>query len=149
MRTLRTPEERFVGLPDFAYQPRYCEVDDDEGGTLRMAWIEDGPQGADPVLMLHGEPSWSFLYRRMIPILVAAGHRVVCPDLVGFGRSDKPARREGTREGRWVLLDYVDIVVHIQHEDERNFYALDRLWRDCPLVEVALDDVDPDPSEPS
>ena len=61
----------------------------------------------------------------------------------------KPARREGTREGRWVLLDYVDIVVHIQHEDERNFYALDRLWRDCPLVEVALDDVDPDPSEPS
>ena len=56
----------------------------------------------------------------------------------------KPARREGTREGRWVLLDYVDIVVHIQHEDERNFYALDRLWRDCPLVEVALDDVDPD-----
>lgn len=55
----------------------------------------------------------------------------------------KPARREGTREGRWVLLDYVDIVVHIQHSDERNFYALDRLWRDCPLIEVGLD-VDPD-----
>lgn len=53
----------------------------------------------------------------------------------------KPARREGTREGRWVLLDYVDIVVHIQHQDERNFYALDRLWRDCPLIEVNLDDV--------
>ncbi|MCI4675230.1 ribosome silencing factor [Candidatus Mycolicibacterium alkanivorans] len=53
----------------------------------------------------------------------------------------KPARREGTREGRWVLLDYVDIVVHIQHQDERHFYALDRLWRDCPLVEVNLDDV--------
>ncbi len=52
----------------------------------------------------------------------------------------KPARREGTREGRWVLLDYVDIVVHIQHTDERNFYALDRLWRDCPTVEVDLDD---------
>ena len=77
MLTLRTPEERFVGLPDFAYEPRYCEVDDDEGGTLRMAWIEDGPQDADPVLMLHGEPSWSFLYRRMIPVLAAAGHRVV------------------------------------------------------------------------
>ena len=56
----------------------------------------------------------------------------------------KPARREGTREGRWVLLDYVDIVVHIQHQDERNFYSLDRLWRDCPLVEVELDDVDID-----
>ncbi|MCH9722925.1 MAG: ribosome silencing factor [Actinomycetia bacterium] len=54
----------------------------------------------------------------------------------------KPARREGTREGRWVLLDYVDIVVHIQHQDERNFYALDRLWRDCPLVPVDLDDLD-------
>ncbi len=52
----------------------------------------------------------------------------------------KPARREGTREGRWVLLDYVDIVVHIQHQDERNFYALDRLWRDCPLIQVDLDD---------
>lgn len=60
----------------------------------------------------------------------------------------KPARREGTREGRWVLLDYVDIVVHIQHTDERNFYALDRLWRDCPLVDVNLDDVDA-PVDPS
>ncbi len=56
----------------------------------------------------------------------------------------KPARREGAREGRWVLLDYVDIVVHIQHTDERNFYALDRLWRDCPLVEIDLDDVEPE-----
>jgi ribosome-associated protein len=56
----------------------------------------------------------------------------------------KPARREGTREGRWVLLDYIDIVVHIQHADERNFYALDRLWRDCPLVPVNLDDVEVD-----
>ncbi len=55
----------------------------------------------------------------------------------------KPARREGTREGRWVLLDYVDIVVHIQHQDERNFYALDRLWRDCPLVPVDFGDLDP------
>ena len=54
----------------------------------------------------------------------------------------KPARREGAREGRWVLLDYVDIVVHIQHTDERNFYALDRLWRDCPLIGVDLDGVD-------
>ena len=59
----------------------------------------------------------------------------------------KPARREGTREGRWVLLDYVDIVVHIQHQDERNFYSLDKLWRDCPLVEVELDDVDIDAQE--
>jgi len=59
----------------------------------------------------------------------------------------KPARREGAREGRWVLLDYVDIVVHIQHQDERNFYALDRLWRDCPLLEVNVDDVVPAASD--
>lgn len=57
----------------------------------------------------------------------------------------KPARREGAREGRWVLLDYVDIVVHIQHQEERSFYALDRLWRDCPVVEVNLDNVVPVP----
>lgn len=92
MQTLRTPDERFANLPEFPYAPKFCEVDDGEGGTLRMAWVEDGPAHAEPVLLLHGEPSWSYLYRRMIPILVAAGHRVICPDLVGFGRSDKPAR---------------------------------------------------------
>jgi len=92
MQTLRTPDERFANLPEFPYSPKYCEIPDGEGGQLRVAWVEDGPADADPVLMLHGEPSWSFLYRRMIPILVAAGHRVVCPDLVGFGRSDKPTR---------------------------------------------------------
>lgn len=102
MLTLRTPEERFAELPDFPYTPRYCEVDDDEGGTLRIAWIEAGPADADPLLMLHGEPTWSFLYRRMIPILVAAGHRVICPDLVGFGRSDKPTRREDHTYARHV-----------------------------------------------
>ena len=59
----------------------------------------------------------------------------------------KPARREGTREGRWVLLDFIDIVVHIQHQDERNFYALDRLWRDCPVLPVELDDVDGEVAE--
>jgi haloalkane dehalogenase len=90
MQTLRTPDERFAGLGDFAYTPRYCELDDGEGGQLRVAWVEDGPADADPILMLHGEPSWSYLYRKMIPILAAAGHRVICPDLVGFGRSDKP-----------------------------------------------------------
>jgi haloalkane dehalogenase len=102
MQTLRTPDERFARLPDFPYLPRYCEVDDSEGGSLRMSWIEDGPKDADPVLMLHGEPSWSFLYRRMIPIVAAAGQRVICPDLVGFGRSDKPTRREDHTYARHV-----------------------------------------------
>ncbi len=79
---LRTPDERFRNLPDFPYQPRYLEI---EG--LRMAYVESG--AGDPILMLHGEPTWSFLYRRMIPPLAAAG-RVIAPDLIGFGRSDKP-----------------------------------------------------------
>src|ERR1700761_9200051 len=102
MQTLRTPEDRFADLPDFPYSPQYCEVADGDGGSLRIAWVQDGPADADPVLMLHGEPSWSFLYRKMIPILAGAGHRVVCPDLVGFGRSDKPTRIEDHSYARHV-----------------------------------------------
>jgi haloalkane dehalogenase len=102
MQTLRTPDNRFANLPEFPYPPKYSEVSDGDGGTLRVAWVEDGPPGADPILMLHGEPSWSFLYRKMIPILVAAGHRVLCPDLVGFGRSDKPTHREDHTYARHV-----------------------------------------------
>ena len=115
MHTLRTPDDRFDDVPDFPYAPRYCEASDDEGGMLRVAWVEDGPQGADPVLMLHGEPSWSYLYRKMIPILAGAGHRVICPDLVGFGRSDKPTRREDhsyARHVEWmraVAFDVLDL----------------------------------------
>jgi haloalkane dehalogenase len=115
METLRTPDDRFDDVPDFPYAPRYCEISDGDGGTLRVAWVEDGPQGAAPVLMLHGEPSWSYLYRKMIPILAAAGHRVICPDLVGFGRSDKPTRREDhsyARHVEWmraVAFDVLDL----------------------------------------
>jgi haloalkane dehalogenase len=115
MQTLRTPDDRFARLPDFPYPPRYCEVSDGEGGALRVAWVQDGPENADPILMLHGEPSWSYLYRKMIPILAAAGHRVICPDLVGFGRSDKPTRREDhsyARHVEWmraVAFDVLDL----------------------------------------
>ncbi|MCV7441175.1 haloalkane dehalogenase [Mycobacterium paraense] len=115
MEMLRTPDDRFDDVPDFPYAPRYCEISDGDGGTLRVAWVEDGPQGAAPVLMLHGEPSWSYLYRKMIPILAAAGHRVICPDLVGFGRSDKPTRREDhsyARHVEWmraVAFDVLDL----------------------------------------
>ena len=84
---LRTPDECFNGLPDFAYTPHYTQV-----GGLRVAHIDEGPRDAPVVLLMHGEPTWSFLYRKMIPVLLAAGFRVVAPDLVGFGRSDKPAR---------------------------------------------------------
>lgn len=93
MKVLRTPEERFGGLPDFPYEPHYLMVPDGEGGRLRIHYVDEGPKDAEPVLMMHGEPSWSFLYRKMIPIFLQAGYRTVAPDLVGFGRSDKPALR--------------------------------------------------------
>ncbi|KZS64784.1 haloalkane dehalogenase [Mycobacterium ostraviense] len=125
MQTLRTPDERFHDLPDFPYPPRYCELPDGEGGTLRVAWVQDGPDRADPVLMLHGEPSWSYLYRKMIPVLAAAGHRVICPDLVGFGRSDKPTRREDhsyARHVEWMRALAFDVL------DLRNVTLVGQDW---------------------
>lgn len=89
MDFLRTPDERFERLPGYSFAPHYVDV-----GGLRTHYVDEGPRTQGTVLMLHGEPSWSFLYRKMIPIVVAAGHRVVAPDLIGFGRSDKPTRRE-------------------------------------------------------
>lgn len=88
MNVLRTPEERFANLPDYPFAPHYLEVD-----GLRIHYVDEGARDGQVVLMLHGEPSWSFLYRHMIPHFVAAGHRAVAPDLVGFGKSDKPADR--------------------------------------------------------
>src|SRR5215469_1628194 len=86
MRVLRTAAERFAGLPGFGYEPRYADV-----GGLRLAYVEAGPPDGEPVLLLHGEPSWSFLYRKVVPVLAAAGLRAIAADLIGFGRSDKPA----------------------------------------------------------
>ena len=105
METLRTPDARFAGLPDFDHPTQYAAVPDGEGGSLRMAYVDAGPADGPVVLCLHGEPSWSFLYRKMIPVLAAGGLRVVAPDLVGFGRSDKPARIEDhsyARQVEWV-----------------------------------------------
>ncbi|QKV76940.1 haloalkane dehalogenase [Amycolatopsis sp. Hca4] len=91
MRLLRTPDDRFTDLPDFSYEPRYAELADPHGGRIRVGYVEAGPADGPVVLLLHGEPSWSFLYRKMLPVLAAAGLRAIAPDLVGFGRSDKPA----------------------------------------------------------
>ena len=85
---LRTPDECFVNLPDFPYQPNYVEVQ-----GYRIHYLDEGSRDAAPILLLHGEPSWCYLYRKMIPTLVAAGHRCVAPDLIGFGRSDKLVNR--------------------------------------------------------
>ena len=97
MEILRTPDERFAALisshdaDGFAYDPRYVEVDSGEGERLRIAYVEDGPADGPVVLLLHGEPTWSYLYRSMLPVLAGRGLRAVAVDLVGFGRSDKPA----------------------------------------------------------
>ncbi|MCP4751742.1 MAG: haloalkane dehalogenase [Proteobacteria bacterium] len=93
MKILRTPDERFDNLPDFPYAPNYLEVPDGDGGFLRIHYLDEGTKEADPVLLMHGEPSWAYLYRKMVPVLTEAGYRVLVPDLVGFGRSDKPADR--------------------------------------------------------
>jgi haloalkane dehalogenase len=111
MNALRTPDDRFTELPDFPWTPRYVEVADGDGGALRVACIDEGPREAEPVLLLHGEPSWSFLYRQMIPVLLDAGLRVVAPDLVGFGRSDKPAEPSDytyARHVEWVRAAVLD-----------------------------------------
>jgi len=93
VKVLRTPDERFEKLPGHPFEPHYAEIADGDGTRLRVHYVDEGPRGAAPVLLLHGEPSWSYLYRKMIPVLTAARHRAVSPDLVGFGRSDKPAAR--------------------------------------------------------
>ncbi len=89
MEVLRTPDERFAHPPAYSFGPHYLDLD-----GVRMHYVDDGPRDAAPVLMLHGEPSWSYLYRKMIPIITQAGQRAVAPDFIGFGRSDKPAHIE-------------------------------------------------------
>jgi len=114
MKILRTPDGRFLNLKGYAFEPNYVEVPDSEGGVLRIHYVDEGDDNAETVLMMHGEPSWSYLYRKMIPIVTDAGFRVIAPDLVGFGRSDKPAERADytyERHVAWMQawLDRVDI----------------------------------------
>jgi haloalkane dehalogenase len=106
---LRTPDERFVDLPGYAFAPRYLDV---EG--MRVHYLDEGPRDKSPILCLHGEPSWSFLYRKMIPVFTGAGHRVIAPDLVGFGKSDKPSERSDytfARHVAWMksVLEQLDL----------------------------------------
>ncbi|GLY64035.1 haloalkane dehalogenase [Amycolatopsis taiwanensis] len=91
VRLLRTPEDRFADLPDFDFPTHYADLDDPRCGIVRIAYVEAGPPDGPVVLLLHGEPSWSYLYRKLLGVLAAAGLRAIAPDLVGFGRSDKPA----------------------------------------------------------
>ena len=91
MKTIRTPESRFENLKDYNFEPHYTEVDAGDGTPLRMHYVDEGE--GEIILCLHGQPSWSYLYRHMIPLLTKAGYRVIAPDLVGFGKSDKPVNR--------------------------------------------------------
>lgn len=93
MKVLRTPDERFVDLPGFPWTPHYLTIRDADGTEMRVAYIDEGPREAEPILLMHGNPTWSYLYRKMIPGLLATGRRVIAIDLPGTGRSDKPAER--------------------------------------------------------
>jgi haloalkane dehalogenase len=90
---LRTPDARFAMLKDYPFAPHYIGIADDKLGPMRLHYVDEGPRDGPVILLLHGEPSWSYLYRKMIPPLVAAGFRCIAPDLIGFGKSDKPARK--------------------------------------------------------
>lgn len=94
MKVLRTSDEAFAGIADYPFAPNYATIADADGTELRLHYIDEGPREAAPILLMHGEPSWSYLYRKFVPPLVAKGHRVIAPDLIGFGKSDKPADRE-------------------------------------------------------
>lgn len=93
MQVLRTPDDRFSGLEGWPYAPHYLEIENPDGPPLRLHYVDEGPRDGAPVLLMHGEPSWAYLYRNVIAGLVAKGRRVIVPDLIGFGRSDKPASR--------------------------------------------------------
>ena len=107
MKVLRTPDERFENLPGYDFEPHYAEVH-----GIRIHYVDENPSGSEAVLLMHGEPSWSYLYRKMIPPLVEAGFRVLAPDLVGFGRSDKPADRLDYTYDRHIewMADWFDAV---------------------------------------
>ncbi|WP_285711617.1 haloalkane dehalogenase [Erythrobacter oryzae] len=123
MKVLRTPDEAFAAIADFPFAPHYAEVRDAASGTsLRIHYIDEGPRDAPIVLMMHGEPTWCYLYRHMIAPVVAAGYRVIAPDLVGFGKSDKPAEKSDysyARHVEWMRqwlegLDLSDITLACQ-----------------------------------
>ena len=122
MQYKRTPDERFEGLADYPFEPSYLQISDTEGGELRLHYLDEGPADGPVLLLMHGQPARSYLYRYMIPPLVEAGFRVVVPDLIGFGRSDKPTQpqdytyaRHVTWMSEWLTaLDLADVTVFFQ-----------------------------------
>jgi haloalkane dehalogenase len=116
LQFLTTPEHYFEQITDFCYAPHFLQVDDCEGGSLKLHYIDEGPKDANVVLMLHGEPSWAYLYRKMIDPVLAEGYRVVAPDLIGFGKSDKPTERSDYTYQRH--LDWIrQVVIQLNLKD--------------------------------
>jgi len=122
MPVLRTPDDRFRGLQGYDFTPNYLTIEDERLGELRIHYLDEGPRNGPVVLLMHGEPTWSYLYRKMIPPLAGAGARVIAPDLVGFGRSDKPSERSDYSYARHVAwmsrwltaLDLRDVTLFCQ-----------------------------------
>jgi haloalkane dehalogenase len=121
MKSLRTPDERFADLPGYAFAPNYVDIDDQDGGTLRVHYLDEGPADGPVVLAMHGEPSWSYLYRKIIPLLTAAGLRVIAPDLVGFGKSDKPSEKSDYTYARHVAWMQEAVIDHLDLHDATFF----------------------------
>ena len=116
LQFLTTPEHCFQQITDFCYAAHFLQVDDNEGGSLKLHYIDEGPKDGNVVLMLHGEPSWGYLYRKMISPVVAAGYRVIVPDLIGFGKSDKPTQRSDYTYQRH--LDWIrQIIIQLNLKD--------------------------------
>ncbi len=138
MEVLRTPDERFADLAGFPFEPHYVEVPSGDGGSLRIHYVDEGSAPAGPVLLLHGEPSWSYLYRKMIPVLTAAGHRAVALDFVGFGRSDKPVHREDYTYQRHV--DWTRAV--LESLDLRNITLVCQDWGGLIGLRLAAEHAD-------
>jgi haloalkane dehalogenase len=130
MEFLRTPDERFANLPDFNFEPRYLEID-----GLRMHYIDEGSLLGEAILLLHGEPSWCYLYRKMIPVFVAAGYRAIAPDLFGFGRSDKPVNK-----GDYTYQFHVDaITAFVEKLDLQNLTLFGQDWGGLIGLRVAAE----------
>ena len=121
MKTLRTPDERFADLPGYPWAPNYVDIADSDGGTLRVHYLDEGPADGPVVLLMHGEPSWSYLYRTMIPPLVGAGLRVIAPDLVGFGKIDKPSEKADYTYARHVAWMQAAVIDHLDLRDATFF----------------------------
>jgi haloalkane dehalogenase len=130
---LRTPDERFEGLPDFDFEPHYEQIN-----GYRVCYLDEGPRDGEPILLLHGEPTWSYLYRKMIPVLTDAGYRCIVPDLIGFGRSDKPVDME-THTYKFHVDAMAELVKKLDLKDA-TFFGQD--WGGLIGLRVVAEDPD-------